>query len=117
MQRHMGTKPEFSAPHSLQIVPTPTTSPLPAQACAGGQPQVSSQLKQKAPGLEREGKGPLQVWEVGPGESALEHAAPWEGDLDCLGGKRVERCWDSLKFDALTPCYSSGWPVSDQLGK
>lgn len=73
----MRTKPEFSAPHSLQIVPIPTTSPLPAPACAGGQPQVSSQLKQKAPGLGREGKGPLQAWEVGPGESALEHAASW----------------------------------------
>lgn len=103
MQRHMRTKPEFSAPHSLQIVPIPTTSPLPAPACAGSQPQVSSQLKQKAPGLGREGKGPLQAWEVGPGESALEHAASWVGDLDCLGGKRVERYRDSLKFDALTP--------------
>lgn len=110
MQRHMGTKPEFSAPHSLQIVPIPTTSSLPAPACAGGQPQVSNQLKQKAPGLGREGKGPLQA-----GGGARRECP---GACSSLGGERVERYRDSLKSGALTPpSYSSGWPVSDQLGK
>lgn len=76
MQRHVGTKPEFSAPHSLQIVPIPTTtSSLPAPACAGGQPQVSNQLKQKAPGLGREGKGPLQAGRWG------QERVPWSVQL------------------------------------
>lgn len=79
MQRHMGTKPEFSAPHSLQIVPIPTTSSLPAPACAhrltatGLKPV---EAESTWPGKRREGPTPGR--EVGPGESALEHAAPWE---------------------------------------
>lgn len=102
MQRHMRTKPEFSASHSLQIVPIPTTSPLPAPACAGGQPQVSSQLKQSTrPGKRRE--GPIPGLGGGARRECPGACSFLGGDLDCLGGKRVERYRDSLKFDALTP--------------